>query len=252
MNKSLVVLFIFQLFFFGCTSTSKKSGIESFKVEMNLEDKSGKFTVVRESGVGSDKKSFVSKYRVFSYEETGKKVLEQSIVFSVPGFLNKKFPLLRPDKSQYRVWFDGKLYQSETFVEVKTKSLVVKLESPESQWSGTKKYVFPGGNGVFCYFSQLVECIDYSGFIRKAIKSKAGKMNFHVIWDGFPYVQEQYLNIANEPFSPALLEYDGRTKEGENRFSLTVSGNVIFYLFSDQYDYAKVFWPSQGLSLYHK
>lgn len=219
---------------------------------MNLEDKSGKFSLVRESGLASDKKHIVSKYRVFSDDKPDRKVLEQSITFATPGLLKNSIKLMRPYKSQYKVWFDGKLYQSETSLDPKNKSLVVKMKSPEKQWTGTRSFRFPGGNGLFCYFSQLVECVRYTGFIEKAMKVKAGKMNLHIIWDGFPYIQEQYLNIKNEPFAAAVLEYDGQTNEKDHRFSLSVSGNVLFYLFNDSYEYAKIFWPAQGYSLFHK
>ncbi len=236
----------------SCSSSSIKTGVNSYKVKMNLEDKSGKFLVVREGGLSKDTKHVVSKYRVYSIEGVGQKVLEQSITFSTPGVLKNKIRLLRPEKSQYKVWFDGQLYQTETRLDKKTKSLVVSMKSPEKQWSGTKKFVFPGGTGIFCYFSQLVECIQYTGFIEKAIKDKNGRMNFHIIWDGYPYIQEQYLNIINEPFAAAVIEYDGQTESKDHRFSLSTSGNAIFYLFNDSYEYAKIFWPAQGYSLYHK
>lgn len=226
--------------------------VDSYKVKMNLEDKAGKFSMVREAGLAQDKKNLVSKYRVYSDEGTGQKVLEQAIVFATPGLLKKSIKLLRPYKSQYKVWFDGQLYQSETSLDPKSKSLIVKMKSPEKQWSGQRTFRFPGGNGLFCYFSQLVECVKYTGFIEKAKSVKAGKMSLHVIWDGYPYIQEQYLNINNEPFAAAVLEYDGQTKDKDHRFSLNVSGNVLFYLFNDNYEYAKIFWPAQGYSLYHK
>lgn len=226
--------------------------VPSYKVQMNLEDKSGKFLVMREGGMSKDQKSVVTKYRVYAIESVGQKVLEQSITFSTPGIFKKTVNLLRPERSQYKVWFDGKLYQSETAIDKKNKSLKIVMKSPESQWNGTKSVPFPGGNGVFCYFTQIVECVGYTGFFEKAKEVKAGKMSFHVIWDGYPFIQEQYLNIENSPFSAATLEYDGQTDTGDYRFSLNVSGNVIFYLFNDKNDYAKIFWPAQGYSLYHK
>lgn len=219
---------------------------------MSLEDKAGKFMVVREGGLAKDKKHIVSKYRVYSIEGVGQKPLEQSITFSTPGVLKSKIRLLRPEKSQYKVWFDGKLYQTETSLDKKSKSLIVSMKSPEKQWTGTKRFIFPGGTGIFCYFSQLVECLQYTGFIEKASKAKNGRMNFHIIWDGYPYIQEQYLNLNPEPFAAATVEYDGMTESKDYRFSVSVSGNVIIYLFNDSYDYAKIFWPAQGYSLYHK
>ncbi len=254
MNRSLFLLnklLILTLLISSCASKrSSKDSILKYSVEMKLDDKSGSFDVKRESGTAKNGKSIVSKYKVTSNESN--KTLEQSIVFSTPGYLKKKIRLLRPDKSQYKVWFDSKLYQSETFVDAANRELVVKLKSPEKQWQGTKKFKFPGGNGVFCYFSQVVDCVYFTGFIEKAIKAKAGKMKFHVIWDGYPFIAEQYLNINDEPFASAFMEYDGRTREGEDRFSMNISGSVVFFLFSEKYKYAKMLWPAQGFSLYHK
>jgi hypothetical protein len=249
--KLAVYALLALIFINSCASRgTSKSGLLKYSVDMKLDDKSGSFDVIRESGMAKDGKSVVSKYKVTSSQSN--KVLEQSIVFSTPGILKKKIRLLRPDKSQYKVWFDAKLYQSETYVDAKLRKLVVKMKSPEKQWQGTKKFNFPGGNGVFCYFSQIVDCIHFTGFIQKAIKAKSGKMKFHVIWDGFPFIAEQYLNINDEPFAAAFIEYDGKTREGEERFSMNISGSVVFYLFSEKYEYAKVLWPAQGFSLYHK
>lgn len=248
--KYLITLW--SLLLLSCSSSTTKQGIEKYKVKMNLEDKAGKFFLIREAGLAKDQKHVVSKYRVYATEAVGQKPLEQAIAFSTPGILNGKTRVLRPEKSQYKVWFDGKLYQTETSLDKKSKSLIVSMKSPEKQWNGTKKFIFPGGNGVFCYFSQLVECLQFTGFIKKASKVKRGKMNFHIIWDGFPYIQEQYLNLNSEPFAAAVVEYDGQTESKDYRFSVSVSGNVIIYLFNDSIDYAKIFWPAQGYSLYHQ
>ncbi|MCF8059143.1 MAG: hypothetical protein K9K67_07590 [Bacteriovoracaceae bacterium] len=252
MNKLSLLILPLMILFVSCSSATNVGGMKNYEVKMSLEDKSGKFLVVREGGMAKNSKNVVSKYRVYSIDGVGQKVLEQSIAFSTPGILKKSVRLLRPEKSQYKVWFDGQLYQTETSLDRNSKSLVIEMKSPEKQWNGKKSFPFPGGNGVFCYFTQLVECIKYTGFIEKAIKSKAGKMNFHIIWDGYPYIQEQYLNLENDPFAAAVLEYDGQTNEKDFRFSLSISGSVIFYLFNESYDYAKIFWPAQGYSLYHR
>lgn len=255
-NKRFLLLsmLVLNLLASSCSSSSvKKPGtLPEYSVSMNLEDKSGSFLVKRSSGLTKSKKSLYSKYEVFSEASGEAKVLEQAVVMATPGYVGKNLPVLRPFQSRYKVWFDGKLYQTETKIDVKNRTLRVAMESPEKQWSGRKDFIFPGGNGIFCYFSQLVECISFTGFIKKAISQKKGKTELTVIWDGYPYIQEQYLNLKNEPFAPAVIEYDGSTKEGDHRFSLNISGSVIFYLFNENYEYAKIFWPAQGYSLYHR
>lgn len=251
-RASYFISFILLLITSCAHRASIKSAPAHYETKLVLQDKSGKFSVVRESGMAKNKKTYVTKYRVYNVEGGGNKVLEQSIVFSTPGVLGDKIRLMRPERSQYKVWFDKKLYQTETVIDKKNKALIIKMESPEKQWQGEKSVVFPGGNGVFCYFTQLFECVRYTGFVEKAIKVTGGKMQFHVIWDGYPYFQEQYLNIKDSPFASAEMEYDGKTTEGEHRFSVSVSGNAIFYLYNEDKEYAKMFWPSQGLSLFDK
>lgn len=74
-------------------------------------------------------------------------------------------------------------------------------------------------------------------------------MNFHLIWDGYPFIQEQFLNLANNPFESAVLKYDGATRDGLKRFSLNVGANVIIYFVNNDLQLNKVFWVSQGLSM---
>lgn len=244
------LLFLLALCSCASSGSSTSPKLPNYKVELRLEDKSGAFEVKRESGFAANGKTYVSQYKVFPEGKQENKTLEQSIVMSTPGFLKGKVPVLRPYQSQYKVWFDGNLYQTETKIDIKTRSLLLSMKSPEKQWQGRKTVPFPGGNGVFCYFSQVVECTRYTGFIDKAISQKRGRLELTVIWDGYPYIQEQYLNLNSEPFVQAVMEYDGTTKEGDHRFSLSVSGSVIFYLFNENYEYAKIFWPAQGFSLY--
>jgi len=251
MNKISSILFLFVVALSSCSHRTALTGRASrYSVKLTLQDKSGKFTELRESGLTKNKKNYVTKYRVFSDGDKGRKILEQSIVFSTPGVLGSKVRVLRPERSQYKVWFDKRLYQTETRIDKKNKALIIKMNSPEKQWQGEKSVVFPGGNGLFCYFTQLFECMQYTGFVDKAIKLNTGKAEFHVIWDGYPYFQEQYLNISDGPFAAASMEYDGKTAEGEHRFSVSVSGNAIFYLYNHEKDYVKMFWPSQGFSLF--
>ncbi len=242
----------FSLLLIASCSSSKSTSptLPDYSIQMRLEDKSGAFEVKRSSGFSPNGKTYVSRYKVFPEGRQENKVLEQSTVVSTPGFLKGKLPVLRPFQSQYKVWFDGSLYQTETKIDIKSRALLISMKSPEKQWQGRSSVPFPGGNGIFCYFSQVVECIRYTGFVDKAIRQKQGRLELTIIWDGYPYIQEQYLNLRNEPFVQAVLEYDGSTKEGDHRFSMSVSGSVIFYLFNENNEYAKIFWPAQGFSLF--
>lgn len=228
--------------------SSSKDRLGWSRVEYDLVDNSGKFKEIRETGFNRKNiNEFVVKRMIKAHDGDGK-ILERSITISTLGTLKGKLPVLRPKASQYTVWFDGAEYSSTLKVNIEKRSIDVSLKSPEKQWNGNSTVLFPKGTGVFCYFSQLFECVKVTDFFSKAIQEEAGQMNFHVIIDGFPYFQEQYLNVPQKIFIPVKLEYDGINKNGERRFSLQIAGQSIFYFIDSNELLIKMFWTQQGLS----
>ena len=137
-------------------------------------------------------------------------------------------------------------------ISTKEKSMLMKLSSPEKQWRGQSLVKFPKMTGVFCYFSQILECANLSGFIDEATKRQAGSMKVLIIWEGFPYIHEQYLNIPKEVFLNATFAYDGKNQNNERRFTLKFAGQSIFYFVDKKNRLLKMFWVSQGLSVTRK
>ncbi len=215
--------------------------------KFQLTDKAGNFLINREKGFNKSKNQFIVKKTVKASGDS--KELEKLIVISKLGNLKKSLTILRPEISEYSVWFEGKKYVSRMEVNEETQSMDVKLFSPEKQWQGKRTFPFPKTMGIFCYFSQLTECARATGFIDKAIKKDSGSMKVVIIWEGYPYFQEQYLNIPNEVFTEGVFEYDGRNAKGERRFTLDVGGQSIFYFLDDNKELMKKFWVSQGLSM---
>ena len=247
----LVLVFLLQsCAFFSKLSSSKgisEGSLYSDKSVFQLEDKTGTFQVKRDIGFAKEGKSFVVKEKINSNDGESKP-LEKLISISKAGKV-KGIGLLRPEVSQYTVWFSGKKYFSESRLNKKNRSMIVKLISPEEQWSGEREFKFPDSKGYYCYFSQVVECASYSGFLQKAMNTESGVMNFHIIWEGYPYIQEQYLNMPDEFFSKAQLSYDGKNKLGEYRFSLSFGSQVIFYFVDKKGRMIKRLWIAQGYSL---
>ena len=153
--------------------------------------------------------------------------------------------------SRYYVWFDDSKdrYTTTMKVNLKKKSMDIVLKSPEKQWNGKETIPFPKGTGVFCFYSQLIDCVKFTGFINMAIKKDVGKMNFHIIWDGYPYIQEQFVGLKKTVFSRAIFEYEGVGKDGEIQFSLKVENQSMFYFLDKNLKVVKQFWASQGYSL---
>ncbi len=212
-----------------------------------LTDRSGKFFLKRESGISSKEKNFVVKKQIYDFIKRDKE-LEKSITISETGSL-KGIPVLRPKVSQYTVWFEKKKYFVESIFDVKSRSLKFKMNSPESKWTGEKSFKLQDSKRIYCYFSQVYECAKFSGFISKAQKAGAGKMNMYIVWEGYPYIQEQYLNLPQEPFSRATFEFDGVNKNGSKRFTLSLDNQNIFYMVNKEGQFSNIFWVSQGLSM---
>ncbi len=250
----LIILFIF--FITSCSTTNpqylsilKKANSKTHYI---LKDKSGTFNITREIGYRKKTNELILKRKLTSSEKGDKFILEKNIAISTPGILNKKTTILRPKISQYSVWFEKQKYFTEIKIDVLNKSLNVKMVSPEKQWSGEKLVKFPKGTGVYCFFSQLVECIQSTNFINLAIQRENGSMSLHIIWDGYPYFQEQYLNVPNELFTPAKFTYDGLNKSSEKRFSLNIGNQIIFYLFNNKREFVKMYWVAQEFSMEKK
>lgn len=249
MKKILFLIFPFLINSCAFFKHGFSENISTGKIikKYSLKDQSGDFIVNRESGYNSKKKIYIVKRKVYSKNNLNKE-FEKSISISEYGYL-KKQSLLRPKISQYSVWFEGKKYFTEMKIDIKTKSLVVKMKSPEEQWSGVQNVPFPKGTGVYCFMSQIIECVRATKFISMATSKGGGRMNFHLIFDGYPYFQEQYLNIPKTVFTNATFVYDGKAENGERRFSLMFGEQTIFYFVNDKSELSKTFWVSQGLSM---
>ncbi len=216
-------------------------------LELELTDKSGKFNFLRELGYSQNKSELIVKQQIFAKDEEGK-LLEKNITISTLGKI-KGMSILRPKISQYTVWLSKQRYFTEMKISPKSRSMQIKMVSPEEQWSGETSVKFPKMSGVFCYFSQIIECANYTGFLDKASEHQTGSMKMLIIWEGYPYFQEQYLNVPNEVFSEAVFEYDGKNRNLERRFTLKFKGQSIFYFVDNKNRFKKMFWVSQGLSL---
>jgi hypothetical protein len=256
MNKIFILLGLI-LFVTGCSflnrgpstsgGTSTSSLTSSSKTRFKMTDKAGEFVVYRENGSSSNQ--FISKRQVVPFDDDKSKVLEQGIAISKVGSVGKDFKIMRPYKSQYSVWFDGKKYQTNMILNEKKRTLNVKLKSPEKQWNGVQSFQFPDSKSIYCFFSQVLECAAITGYFSRVLEKKRGQMNFYIVWDGYPYFQEQYLNVPNSLFSKAQFNYDGKNKLGESRFSLKFGGQVIFFLLNKENKFVKKFWITQGLSM---
>ncbi len=245
MSKTiLVLLFIFS----SCSSLREKSGIIQYKRSYQFTDISGTFSLSTESGLTKDGQYF--KKRKIDGEQDNK-TYEKTIAISEIGSLkmgNRSSTVLRPIKAQYTVWFNKKKFFSQTEIDKKNKKLIITMSSPEAKYNGVKSYNFPGTKGIFCFFSQMVDCIRVTNFFKKSMAKKAGKLHLTIIWDGYPLINEQYDGIGNSPFSKGILTYEGLSKDKKNIYHLSFNNQVIYYHLNDKELLDGKYWVAQGLS----
>lgn len=254
MNKSFI---LFSIIFFaaavaGCSSTKNAAVIKKELIraeeKFSYTDKNGQYLVRLASGFNKKANVYISKRSLEIPGREKDKTLETSVTLSDIGSVKKK-NILRPKLSQYNVWFDGKKYFSELRMNPAKKAMDIKMVSPESQWNGVKQVKLPSTKALYCFFSQVIECAKTTGFLSEAAVKEEGALNFYLIWEGYPYLNETFTNVPSQLFSKAQLEYDGVTKENETRFNLKVAGQSIFYIVDSKMQMKKMFWVSQGISM---
>lgn len=234
----------------ACSSAKRVTEVAAAKGDYEFRDKSGSYSFKRESGpIAKDRKLFAVKQVLTGISKEGRQeTMERSIVVARAGQMKGR-TIWRPEKSEYAVWFDGQEYSTRTQLDEKVRGLKVTVESPDSNNSKVTDHPFPEDSGVFCYFSQVIECASAIGFIEKAIGIGNGQMNFYVIWEGYPFFQQQYIGIPEAVMSKVTLNYDGEDDRGLRRFSLSIANQVIFYQLNKMNELQAIFWPAQGLSV---
>ena len=252
MNKFLMPL-IFSIMVSSCAGTNtshlKKELIRG-EEKFNYSDKNGQYLVRLSSGFNKKENTFYTKRSLEIPNKETENALEQVVALANIGKINESKTILRPKLSQYNIWFEGKKFFTELKLNSSSKTIDIKMISPEKQWNGKKQIKLPNTKALYCFFSQVMECAKAIGFLSEAIKQDVGTMNFYIIWEGYPYLSETFSDFPNELLSQAQLEYDGKTKNSEERrFNLKVGGQSIFYIVDKNEQMKKMFWVSQGISM---
>lgn len=214
------------------------------KYEFN--DTTGAFIKLRQKGMDSNQNKVV---KSIIYTENKKDTpVEKLVSISKQNDEVSGIKLLTPLRSEVVYWFDGNRYKSSIRLDSEKKTYIINSFGKEKEWNRTKKLEIESSKKAYCFFSQLVECIEYSGFFEKSRRSKSGSMNLEIIWDGYPFFNEQYLNDKDNVSARGKISYAGKETIGLHKYSLKVDGQVINYsIYRDKY-LAKMFWVSQGIS----
>ena len=240
--------FFLFLFLLSCSSLVKKQTFQNGQRNYSYTDVSGVYGLSREYKI-LDKK-LVTRTQLVHDQGGSHKVLEKSITVSQVGTVKRKNArelIIRPFASEFVVWLEGKKYESKMRLDEKNKAMILELDSPEEKWKGKSSIPFPKGK-QFCFFSQIPDCLQYNLFLVKALERKNEALPFQIVWDSFPFIQEQFNGVGAKLFSPATLKFEGQ-QDSILRFIVEVDGQSVLYHFSKSFDLIRMLWITQGLSI---
>jgi hypothetical protein len=239
---------VLALLLFITACSNFKSEPRQGKTIYSYTDVGGTFKLGRETKLIKNK--IVTRNQILSTKGSGHRVLEKTILVSQVGSIKSKDARLltvRPIASEFTVWLEGKKYTSRMKLNTQKKNMQVILESPEAKWQGTSEIKFPSGK-YFCFFNQIPECLYHNYFLTKANQQKTRKLDFYVIWDGYPYIQDQFTGVGQRLFAPASLKFEGEF-QGYFRYIVEVEGQMILYQFSKSFDLVNISWITQGMTI---
>lgn len=211
-------------------------------------DVSGKYQYTREHKLINQK--LVSRTQLTQEIGETSRVLEKSITVSQLGTIKKsdiRSLVLRPYASEFTVWLEGQKYESKSKIDQNSKSLVFDLVSPESKWSGSQSHAFPKEE-KFCYFTQIPECLYHNLLLVKSVENPQQSFPFTIVWDAYPYIQEQLTGVGQKVFSKAKLIFE-KEMNNEQRFIVEFDGQSVLYHFSKSFDLIRMLWIAQGISV---
>ena len=220
--------------------------LKSQKLRFKLTDVSGSYVLNSSTGFGKDRE-YIKKERLVSAKSKNE-VFEKTIIISKKRKFNKDVQFLAPLKYESSYYLQKDLYTVSGRIDYSKREIIYNLNSPEFKWLGQKRFMIPKQVKALCFYGNIIGCAKVSGFISKSIEMKNGDMNFHILWESFPYFQEQFLNLPKEIIAFAVLAYDGVDKKGNFRFLLTTGGQSQVYLLNKKLDMVGHFWTAQGLS----
>ncbi|MES2528188.1 MAG: hypothetical protein V4598_13940 [Bdellovibrionota bacterium] len=238
---------LIALLLISCSSL-RRSEPPTGKFTYSYTDVSGDFRYQRE--IKFIKKKLVTRTQIMIPSAGSDRIVEKSVTVSQLGSVkdkNGRALVVRPLASEFTVWLEGKKYTSRMQLDTARKAMRVTLDSPEPKWKGQTSVPFPSGK-LFCFFSQIPDCLYHNQVLEKSLAHKSQTYDFYVVWDNYPYVQEQLTNVGKNLFSHASIKYDGEPK-GRIRYILDVEDQVLLYQFSKSFELTGYSWISQGINM---
>ncbi len=242
----------FLLFFFsisGCgifKPISSVAIVKSVKVkEWELHDNGEIYPIeikIRQQG-----NRRIYEHHIFTNSKE-RKLIERVKTISRLGKLRKSnLNILRPQYSFMEVWID-KVQQGAVY-KLNPKEASFNVVVQNEVGLRKEQVVFPKRVGLFCFSSQVVECLRVTGFFKKALKYRNGLARLNVIWEGAYTHYKIYEYYPKEVFTPATFEYVGLSKEGLYKFALNFKDQIIIYLLDRDFKLYSWSWATIGVEL---
>ena len=232
----------------GCSSHFSRAPLLEGRTTYAYVDASGNYKYLRESKVQDQ--LIITRNQLIDKKGGGETLLEKSIAVSRLGSIksnNKRLRVVRPEASEYTVWMEGKRYFSRMQIKPSSKAMVVTTEEADKKEIYSKEVPFPGAK-YFCFFSQLVECLNQNQLFVISKSQEMNQFDFYIIWDGYPFTKDLYTGLSGKLFSPAVLKFDGELG-GLFRYIIEVENQVILYQLNNSFHLSKMAWVSQGITV---
>ena len=203
--KVFTLLFLIAI---SSCSTLAPGAPKDGKINYSLTDVTGQYQFVRENKSVDNK--MVTRTVLATKTGGASKIVEKTVTVSQLGTVKGnrgRSIIMRPHGSDFVVWLEGKKYESKMRLNPKKKSMTVTMVSPEAKWNGTQDIPVPHAT-QFCFFSQIPECLYHTQLLARAQKKPETDEGFYIIWDSFPYTQEQYSDVGKDLFAPATLKFE--------------------------------------------
>jgi hypothetical protein len=153
--------------------------------------------------------------------------------------------------SRTSLWHELRLFTST--VEISDENLVIKYsgEGKESEKTFIRSdYPELQKTNYLCFFDTLYECGKLSGFFKQAISKKKGRMNFTILWNGFPWIEWVSKDLKDMAFSSAELEFNGEVQKNRFVFSLYSAGQTFMLALNEELELIAFEWPIVGIGRY--
>jgi hypothetical protein len=238
-------------------SNKKIDGVTNEVRHFKVSDAEGEYDLSRETGIDIKGKNAYVKSEVGDLNAGGK-IIKISVSLSrIEKFKlkDREINVLRPKISQYSQNRDGVESVSQILLDYEKKK--IKFSHRDGKTKKTEKQSFDmmanaKSNSIFCFYSQIEECIKVTGFLNLTREKKAGAMNFNMIFDADPFLADLSKEKVNTISYSASFEYEKQDDDGGARYVMKFGDYEIDYKFDKDNQMVKKNWIAQGLSIEEK